>query len=1075
MPRRDDIHKILVLGSGPIVIGQACEFDYSGTQAARALRAEGYEVVLVNSNPATIMSDPGSADAVYLEPLTVSAVAKIIEVERPDSLLPTVGGQTALNLAVRLAEAGILKESGTHLIGARLEAIKVAEDRRLFRAAMLDAGIDVPRSVLAGSVDEALAFAEQVGYPLVVRPSFTLGGEGGGLAYNVEELRQVTERGVGASPVGEVLVEEGIVGWKEFELEVMRDRADHFVVVCTIENIDPMGVHTGDSVTVAPSMTLSDCEYQRMRDIARAVIRRVGVETGGANIQFGVDPASGRTVVIEMNPRVSRSSALASKATGFPIAKIAALLAVGLTLDEIDNDITGATPASFEPALDYVVVKVPRFAFKKFPGEADTLGTAMRSVGEVMAIGRTFNAALNKALRSLEVGRAGLGADGAGWIDPDRLRERLVTPHPARLFWVHGALSRGMSREEVHRLTRIDPWFLAQIEQQIALEGELRQATRPLERGLLRRAKRAGLSDVQLAHLTDSDEAALAARRHDLGLRPVYKAIDTCAAEFAAQTPYFYSCYDDEDEAPPPGRKTVMVLGGGPNRIGQGIEFDCCCVHALAGLRAEGYETVMVNCNPETVSTDYDVSDRLYFEPLTVEDVLEIAARERPVGVIVQFGGATPLELSGKLAAAGLTILGTSCEAIDLAEDRGRFGALLDRLGVARPDYGTASSLDQAREVARRLGYPVLVRPSYVLGGEAMAICYDDSRLAEYLERAARVSDGRPILIDKFLEDAVEVDVDAICDGERLVICGVMQHLELAGIHSGDSTCVLPSLKLAPSSLETIRAQTRELARALGVRGLMNAQFAVDHAGRVHVIEVNPRASRTIPFLSKACGIPFAKLAAQVMVGRDLAGLGLTEEPRPEGFAVKVPVFPFDRFPAFDPVLGPEMRSTGEAYGADPEFGLAFAKAMIAAGQPLPVHGTVFLSVNDRDKEELLPIAADLHALGFTLTGTGGTAARLEREGLPVGTVYKVNEGRPHIADRIKSGEIDLLINTPLGGPSFYDERALRQAAIRYRVPILSTLSAARAAVEGIRRLRDNVLRVRRLGASTMTSPRRPS
>jgi carbamoyl-phosphate synthase large subunit len=1064
MPRRDDINKILVLGSGPIVIGQACEFDYSGTQAARALREEGYQVVLVNSNPATIMTDPEIADATYLEPLTVSALAKIIEAERPDALLPTVGGQTALNLAVQLAETGILRESGTRLIGARLETIRVAEDRRLFRAAMIAEGLDMPRSELAGSVDVALGFAEQVGYPLVVRPSFTLGGEGSGLAYNIEELRAVAARGIAVSPVHEVLVEEGIVGWKEFELEVMRDGRDRFVVVCSIENIDPMGVHTGDSVTVAPAMTLSDVELQRMRDAARRVIARVGVETGGSNIQFAVHPRTGRMVVIEMNPRVSRSSALASKATGFPIAKIAAKLAVGLTLDEIVNDITRVTPASFEPSLDYVVVKVPRFTFKKFPGTSDTLGTSMRSVGEVMAIGRTFAAALQKALRSLEVGRMGLGADGkdSEWIDPDRLRERLVTPHPARLFWVRGALAHGMSVDELHRLTRIDPWFLGQIAALLQLEGEICAAGSPLAEPLLRRAKRAGFSDAQLAHLVGTSEESVAERRRALEVRPRFKAIDTCAAEFEASTPYYYSSYDEEDEVRPSERPRVMILGGGPNRIGQGIEFDCCCVHATAGLRELGYETVMVNCNPETVSTDYDVSDRLYFEPLTVEDVVEIAAREQPEGVIVQFGGATPLSLAGSLAAAGLRIFGTSHEAIDLAEDRGRFGALLDRLQIPRPEYGVASDLAAARAVARRLGYPVLVRPSYVLGGQAMAICYDDGRLGEYLKRAVQVSEGRPILVDKFLEDAIEVDVDAIADGERVVICGIMQHLELAGIHSGDSVCVLPTWKVRPEQLETIRAITRALAEALEVRGLMNLQLAI-YEGTVHVLEVNPRASRTVPFLSKACGIPFAKLAAKVMVGRRLTELGLTEEPRPSGFAVKVPVFPFDRFPGFHPVLGPEMRSTGEAYGADDEFGLAFAKAMMSAGNPLPVRGTVCLSVNDRDKEELVPIARALADLGFTLMGTRGTAAHLVAAGLDVGRAYKVNEGRPHIADRIRNGEIELVINTPLGGPSFYDEYALRHAAIICRVPMLTTLSASRAAVEGIRRLRENVLSVQRL------------
>jgi carbamoyl-phosphate synthase large subunit len=1060
MPRREDIHRILIIGSGPIVIGQACEFDYSGTQAARALRDEGYQVVLVNSNPATIMTDPEVADRTYIEPLTVSSIAKIIERERPDALLPTVGGQTALNLAVKLAETGILRESGTRMIGARLETIRVAEDRRLFRSAMTAEGLDVPRSFLASSVDAAEAQVAEIGYPVVVRPSFTLGGEGGGVAYNVGELQQIVSRGLDASPIGEVLVEEGLLGWKEFELEVMRDRKDRFVVVCSIENVDPMGVHTGDSITVAPAMTLSDVEYQAMRDLARRVIRRVGVETGGSNIQFAVHPETGRMVVIEMNPRVSRSSALASKATGFPIAKIAAKLAVGLTLDEIRNDITRETPASFEPALDYVVVKVPRFTFKKFPGSLDTLDTQMRSVGEVMAIGRNFKQALQKALRSLEVGRAGLGADGRDWIDPHRINENLVRAHPARLFWVRGAFKAGMSVDQVRRATAIDPWFLHQLEELVTLEREISGADAPLGEDILRRAKRDGFSDMQIAYLTGTDEAQVSSRRHELGVLPVYKTVDTCAAEFAAATPYLYATYEDEDEMAPGDGRKVIILGGGPNRIGQGIEFDYCCVHATQALREEGFETIMVNCNPETVSTDYDISDRLYFEPLTAEDVLEIVDRERPEGLIVQFGGATPLALAGPLAAAGAKIMGTSPEAIDLAEDRGRFGKLLDRLEISRPDYGLAMTADEAREVAKQIGYPVLVRPSYVLGGRAMAVCYDEGRLNDYLGRAVEVAAGRAILIDRFLEDAFEVDVDALADGERVVICGIMQHLEQAGIHSGDSVAVLPTWKIEDRHLETIRRQTRDLALELGVCGLMNVQYAV-FEDEVYVLEVNPRASRTVPFLSKACGIPFAKLAARVMAGRKLDELGLSAEPRPKGFAVKVPVFPFDRFPGFDPVLGPEMRSTGEAYGRDDEFGLAFAKGMMSAGQTLPVHGTVCISVNDRDKDEMVAIARDFSELGFTLLGTHGTAERLQAEGLDARMVYKVNEGRPHIADRIHNGQVDLVINTPLGGPSFYDEHALRRAAIEHRIPIISTLSAARAAVEGIRRLTGNVLDVR--------------
>jgi carbamoyl-phosphate synthase large subunit len=1073
MSKRTDIQKILIIGSGPIVIGQACEFDYSGTQAARALKDEGYEVVLVNSNPATIMTDPEIADRTYIEPLTVSALAKIVERERPDALLPTVGGQTGLNLAVKLAETGILQESGTRLIGARLDTIRMAEDRRLFRAAMEAEGLDVPRSFITSSVEDAVTRTKELGYPVVIRPSFTLGGEGGGLAYNVDELRQAVGRGLDASPVGEVLVEEGVVGWKEYELEVMRDCQDRFVVICTIENLDPMGVHTGDSITVAPAMTLSDVEQQAMRDMAKKVINRVGVETGGSNIQFGVCPQTGRMVVIEMNPRVSRSSALASKATGFPIAKIAAKLAVGMTLDEIQNDITRETPASFEPALDYVVVKVPRFAFKKFPGTTDTLDTQMRSVGEVMAIGRTYNQALQKALRSLEVGRAGLGADGRDWIDPDRIREHLVRPHPSRLFWVRAALASGMSSAEVHEATGIDPWFLHQIlellryEEALEKDAERVGAEGALDAGLLRAAKRQGFSDVQIAHLTKRDPKHIAAFRREQGIEVAFKSIDTCAAEFAAATPYYYSSYDDEDEAEQTSdRPRVVILGGGPNRIGQGIEFDCCCVHAVMALQEAGYDTVMVNCNPETVSTDYDISSRLYFEPLTAEDVLAIIDREQPEGVIVQFGGATPLALAQPLSDAGVPILGTPPATIDMAEDRGQFGQLLDRLGVRRPDYGTASSLEEAREVAERLGYPVLVRPSYVLGGQAMAVCYDSSRLAEFIDAATRVGEGRPVLIDRFLEDAFEVDVDALCDGERAVICGIMEHLEEAGIHSGDSTCVLPTFMVGEAHLQEIREVTKRLALEMGVRGLINVQYAIAD-GELYVLEANPRASRTVPFLSKALGIPFAKLAARVMVGEKLDDLGLTEEPKPSHFSVKVPVFPFDRFSGFDPVLGPEMRSTGEAYGADADLGLAFAKGMMSARQALPLHGTVFISVNDRDKDKVVPIARDLAQLGFTLVATKGNAARLSAEGLEVERIYKVNEGRPHVVDRMRNREIDLVINTPLGGPSFYDERALRRTAITMRIPLLSTLSAARAAVEGIRRMRDNVLTVRPLQADT--------
>ena len=1062
MPRRDDLRTILVLGSGPIVIGQGCEFDYSGTQACKALRQEGYRVVLVNSNPATIMTDPDTADRTYVEPLVPDVVRRIIEAERPDALLPTVGGQTALNLAVRLAEDGVLEQFGVELIGAKLRAIKVCEERHLFKEAMLRIGLSVPRSIIAHSTAEAEAAAEAMRLPLVVRPSFTLGGTGGGIAYNIEEYRDIVRRGLALSPSSEVLIEESVLGWKEFELEVMRDLADNVVIICSIENFDPMGIHTGDSITVAPAQTLTDREYQRLRDAAIRIIREVGVETGGSNIQFAVHPQDGRFVVIEMNPRVSRSSALASKATGFPIAKIAAKLAVGYTLDEIRNDITRETPASFEPTLDYCVVKIPRFDFKKFPATDQRLGVMMKSVGEAMAIGRTFKEALQKGVRSLEIGRAGLGADGKDTMTPAEVHEALVGGTPERLFAVRLALLAGLSVEAIAALTGIDPWFLTNMEQLVHLEGNLRAFrldTVPEE--LMSRAKRWGFSDRQLAVLLGASEDEVRAWRVRHALRPSYRRVDTCGGEFEAHTPYLYSTYESEDEAAPSGRRKILILGGGPNRIGQGIEFDYCCCQASFALREQGFETIMVNCNPETVSTDYDTSDRLYFEPLTVEDVLHIVEAEKPEGVIVQFGGQTPLNLALRLHAAGVRILGTAPEMIDLAEDRRRFEALLERLSIPKPASGTARSFDEARIVAERIGYPVLVRPSYVLGGRAMAIVYDPATLKDYIRHAAEASEDHPILIDRFLEDAFEVDVDAVCDGQDVLIAGIMQHIEEAGIHSGDSACVLPPYLIAPEHLETMRRYTRDMAHALEVRGLMNVQYAIKD-GVVHVLEVNPRASRTVPFVSKATGLPIARIAARIMAGQSLAEQGV-KEPVLSGFFVKESVFPFARFANEDPVLGPEMKSTGEVMGIAPSFGIAFAKAQMSVGAPLPTEGLAFLSVHDNDKDSVVPIARGLDTLGFRLTATAGTAARLQAAGLSVEPVFKVSEGRPNIVDRIKNGEIALVINTPLGRASYEDERALRRSAYAYGVPIITTLSGAAASVAGIRALQQEEIGVRAL------------
>ena len=1064
MPKRTDLKTILVIGSGPIVIGQACEFDYSGTQACKALREEGFEVVLVNSNPATIMTDPSVASRTYVEPLTPEVLERVIEIERPDAILPTVGGQTALNLAVALSERGVLDKYGVELIGAKIESIQMAEDRLQFKQAMERAGLSTPRSGTAKTLEDARLLANTLGFPVIIRPSFTLGGAGGGTAYNVEEFEQIVTGGLDVSPVGEILVEESIQGWKEFELELMRDLNDNVVVICSIENFDAMGVHTGDSITVAPVQTLTDKEYQEMRDAAIRVIREIGVETGGSNIQFGLNPADGRLAVIEMNPRVSRSSALASKATGFPIAKIAAKLAVGYTLDEIPNDITRSTPSSFEPVLDYVVVKIPRWAFEKFPDTSPVLGTQMKSVGEAMAIGRTFKEALQKGLRSLEIGRSGLGADGKDDLDISRLRERLITPNWERIFYMKYALQSGMSVDALSELTRVDPWFIGQMEELVEIEGRIRSFdAASIPTALLLRAKRCGFSDRQLAHLLGATEGEIRKRRNDEGMKPVYKRVDTCAAEFAAETPYLYSTYEEEDESEPTDRKKIMILGGGPNRIGQGIEFDYCCCHASYALAEIDIESIMVNCNPETVSTDYDTSDRLYFEPLTLEDVLRIVEVEKPDGVIVQFGGQTPLSLALPLQAHGVPILGTSPDSIDLAEDRERFGALLNELGIPAPKWGTARSLEEARKVATSIGYPVLVRPSYVLGGRAMFITHDETVLAETMRLAVAASPDHPVLLDRFLEDAFEVDVDAISDGERVVIAGIMQHIEEAGVHSGDSACVIPPYhEVVTGHMDRIREYTVKLARALRVRGLMNVQYAIKD-NTVYVLEVNPRASRTVPFVAKATGVPIAKIAAKVMAGKTLEELGFVEEPKVNGWFVKESVFPFVKFPDEDPRLGPEMRSTGEVMGSAEEFGLAFAKAQFGAGTHFPTEGTAFLSVNDNDKLNLIPIARNLVDLGFHILATRGTAEALQESGLPCRTIYKVLEGRPNAVDAIKNSEIDLILNTPLGRDSYFDEKAMRRAATQNGIPLVTTLSGGHAMVEAITALRKGDLKVRSL------------
>ncbi|MBL8897732.1 MAG: carbamoyl-phosphate synthase large subunit [Planctomycetes bacterium] len=1072
MPRRDDLHSILIIGSGPIVIGQACEFDYSGTQACKALREEGYRVILVNSNPATIMTDPQMADATYVEPITWEFVAKVIEKERPDALLPTLGGQTALNTTMELVDRGVLERFGVQLIGANYDAIRKAEARDLFRSAMRAIGLDLPRSGIAHTIEDGRRVLADIGLPCVIRPAFTLGGSGGGIAFNVDEFEEICARGLSLSMISEVLVEESILGWKEYELEVMRDTKDNVVIICSIENLDPMGVHTGDSITVAPQQTLTDREYQRMRDAAIQIIREIGVETGGSNIQFGVDPKTGRMVVIEMNPRVSRSSALASKATGFPIAKIAAKLAVGYTLDELQNDITKNTPACFEPTIDYCVTKVPRFAFEKFKGADTTLTTQMKSVGEVMAIGRTFKESLQKALRGLEVGRFGLGLDpkdpfGRGErVDDATLLGKLRKPNAERIFFLRLALRQGMSLEEVHEHSKVDPWFLAQIQGIIAFEDRLLAcpslAAADLE--LLREAKRMGFGDRQLATIWRVSEGEVRAKRKSLGLLPGYRLVDTCAAEFEAYTPYYYSTYEDEDEVESSPRKKIAILGGGPNRIGQGIEFDYCCCHAAFALSEEGFLTVMVNSNPETVSTDFDTSDRLYFEPLTHEDVLNICEKEQIDGVIVQFGGQTPLNLANGLHAAGIPLLGTSVDSIDRAEDRERFAAMLEKLDIPQAPNGLASEIEAALAIATRIGYPVLVRPSYVLGGRAMQIVYDEAGLRRYMTEAVEVSPERPVLVDKFLEDAIEVDVDAIADGEICVIGGIMEHIEAAGIHSGDSSCVLPTFSLGEQVVETIRRYTQSLALELRVIGLMNVQYAVK-GDRVYVLEVNPRASRTVPYVSKAIGVPLAKLAAKVMVGKKLRDLGFTEEVIPEHIAVKSPVFPFVKFPGADIALGPEMRSTGEVMGLDRSFGAAYAKAMIGAGVKLPRRGKVFFSVKDSDKRRCLPIARKLADLGFELIATAGTWKVLRRNSIPAELVNKVHEGRPHIVDLLKNREVDLVINTPLGRQQRTDDGMIRSSAVAYGIPCVQTIDAAAAIVEAIEALRKQDLEVAPLQA----------
>jgi len=1067
MPKRNDIHKILIIGAGPIIISQACEFDYSGTQACKALKEEGFEVVLINSNPATIMTDPETADRVYVEPVTPETLCKVIEKERPDAVLPTLGGQTALNTTIDAAKTGIFERYNVELIGASIDAINKAEDRELFRDAMNKIGLRIPKSGFGTNMQEVEETARRIGFPIIVRPSFTLGGTGGGVAYNMEELADLAKAGLDASLITQVMLEESVLGWKEFELEVMRDHADNVVIICSIENIDAMGVHTGDSITVAPAQTLSDKEYQALRDASIAIIREIGVDTGGSNVQFAVNPDNGDIIVVEMNPRVSRSSALASKATGFPIAKIAAKLAVGYTLDEIPNDITGETMACFEPSIDYCVVKIPRWTFEKFPETDDILTTAMKSVGETMAIGRTFKEALQKGLRSLEIGRAGFGADGKdpapGSVAGTDLEYKLSTPNSQRIFYIKYAIEHGMPITMIHELTAIDPWFLYQMKQIVDLEKQLKLAGMNLPKDLFEKAKKYGFSDMQLAYLSGGlTDKQIERKRKDLGIVPVYKLVDTCAAEFRAITPYYYSTYESECEARVSDRKKVIILGGGPNRIGQGIEFDYCCVHASFALREEGVESIMVNSNPETVSTDYDTSDKLYFEPLTREDVLHIVEKENPFGVIVQFGGQTPLNLATDLQKAGVPIIGTSPESIDRAEDRDQFAAMLKKLNLRQPDNGIAHSYAEAMAVARDIGYPVMVRPSFVLGGRAMKIVYDEKDLEEYFDLAVQASPDKPVLIDKFLEEAFELDVDAISDGEDTIIGGMMEHIEEAGIHSGDSACVLPPYSIDEHHIRQMSDAAKAIAKELNVKGLMNIQFGIMN-DTVYIIEVNPRASRTIPFVSKAIGVPLAKLATKVMLGKTLKELGVTKEIIPSYYCVKEAVMPFDRFENVDPVLGPEMKSTGEVMGIDKDLGAAVAKSQFAAGQKLPKEGTVFISVQDKDKKAALPVAQLFHDMGFTIMATRGTVTFLEENKIPSTFVKKVSAGRPHVVDAVKNGEIQLILNTGASSQTQRDGYKIRRAAIKYKIPYATTTDGARAISLAIQAMKKENLTVKPL------------
>ncbi len=1066
MPKRTDIKKILIIGSGPIIIGQACEFDYSGTQACKALKEEGYKVILINSNPATIMTDPEMAHCTYLEPITPEFAIKVIEKERPDAILPTLGGQTGLNTAVKVAETGILDSLGIEMIGASVPVIHKAEDREEFRTAMEKIGLRIPKSRIARNMDEAKKAAEEIGFPIIIRPSFTLGGTGSGVAYNKEELEEIAKAGLDASLISEILIEESLIGWKEYELEVMRDYKDNVVIICSIENFDPMGIHTGDSITVAPAQTLTDKEYQRMRDAAIAIIREIGVETGGSNIQFAVHPDNGEMMVIEMNPRVSRSSALASKATGFPIAKIAAKLAIGYSLDELANDITKETKASFEPTIDYCVVKIPRWAFEKFHGSQDILNTSMKSVGETMAIGRTFKEALQKAIRSLEISRFGLGPIQD--IDIDEIKKALMNPNSKRLFYIYEAFNKGLSVEEISRLTHIDPWFLCNIHQIYKMELQLKERAKlknipeKWDPEFFQIIKSYGFSDKYLADIYGYKESRIRKIRESKNIKPVYKLVDTCAAEFKAYTPYYYSTYEIENEIRRSDKRKVVILGAGPNRIGQGIEFDYCCVQASFALKELGIESIMVNSNPETVSTDYDTSDKLYFEPLTTEDVLNIVQQEKAIGVIVQFGGQTPLNIAVSLEEAGVKILGTSPNSIDRAEDRERFQQLLKKLGLLQPENGIAINGKQAIQVAEKIGYPVLVRPSFVLGGRAMEIVYDRTDLEYYIKSAVEVSPGKPVLIDKFLEDATEIDVDAISDGTNTIIGGIMEHIEEAGIHSGDSACVLPPISLKKEVIEEIKAQTKAIAKELNVVGLMNIQFAVKD-NTIYVLEVNPRASRTIPFVSKSIGIPLAKLATKVIMGKSLKSLGFTREIVPSHICVKESVFPFNRFPEVDIILGPEMRSTGEVMGIDREFGLAFAKAQLAAGQHLPLRGTVFMSLKDEDKMACLEIAFDLYDMGFKIFATEGTSSFLLEHGIPNQRIGKIGEDRPNILDRIKNGEIDLVINTTSNKRAISDAFKIRRAAVMFNVPYTTTLAGAKATVKAIRAMKEKGLKVNSL------------